>query len=299
MKLRHCLFVLVAVSAHSFAADPLAPTALFNAVPPPPASTQLAGQWQRDLKIVAPEVVTIETKIATEKKRMEAVAAQSAAASMPADMARMANDPAYAQEMQKKLERMSPQEKMAFAMQMQAGTQNDALAAVQDPQPVLAAIDAFNAYNQTTLMNSSPTMELGKRTEAIRARFDAQQQSSARKLKYCDVGCNDDAGVDANNRAVWAEKRTIADAELKAWAELFTQWRKERTPTIAKAERDLAATRYGALSKSGVNRGTLNMYYGAMLSEADLLLSITRDAVERAAAVDRGAKANAAAGVAY
>jgi hypothetical protein len=218
---------------------------------------------------------------------------------MPPDMARAASDPAYAQEMQKKLAKMTPQEQMAFAMQMQSATQGDALAAVQDPQPVLAAIDAFNAYNQSTLMTSSPTIELGKKTEALRARFDAQQQSTAKKLKYCDVGCTDDAGTEANNRAVWAEKRTIADAELKAWAALFAEWKASRTAVIAKAERDLAATRYGALSKSGTNRSTLNMYYGAMLSEAELLLSITRDATDRAAAVDRGAKANAAAGVAY
>lgn len=299
MKPRHCLFAFLVVSSASFAADPLAPTALFNAVPPPPASTQIAGQWQKNLKIVAPEVVAVETRIDAEKKRIEAAAVQNAGAAMPPDMARAASDPAYAAEMQKKLEKMSPQEKMAFAMQMQAGAQNDALAAVQDPQPVLAAIDAFNAYNQQTLTVSSPTMELGKKTEALRTRFDAQQQSTAKKLKYCDVGCTDIAGTDANNRAVWAEKRTIADAELKAWAALFAEWKASRTATIAKAERDLAATRYGALSKSGTNRSTLNAYYGAMLSETELLLSISRDAAERAAAIDRGAKANAAAGVAY
>ncbi|MDP9139799.1 MAG: hypothetical protein M3O62_03290 [Pseudomonadota bacterium] len=299
MKLRYSLLLLAAVTVVSQAADPLAPTVLFKSVPPPPANAQTAGQWQKNLKILAPEVVAVETRIAAEKKRIEAAALQSASAAMPPDMARAASDPAYAQELQKKMERMTPQEKMAFAMQMQASTQNDALAAVKDPQAVLAAIDAYNTYIQTTQMASSLVIELGKRTEAITAKFDAQQQNTAKKLKYCDVGCTDDAGVDANNRAVWAEKRTIADAELKAWAALFSEWQASRTATIAKAERDLAATGYGALSKSGTNRGTLNAYYGAMLSEVELLLSITRDAAERAAAVDRGAKANAAAGVVY
>ena len=148
-------------------------------------------------------------------------------------------------------------------------------------------------------MQAPLQVTLGQRTQAITAKFDAQQQNAVKKLKYCDVGCNDDAGVDANNRAVWAEKRTIADTELKAWAALFAQWQAERAQVVTKVERELAATGNGALSKSGTNKGVLNLYRGAMLSETELLLSITRDAAERAAAVDRGAKANAAAGVAY
>ncbi len=298
MKLRHSLFVLVAVAAPSFAAEPVSLSALFKSVPPPPASTQIAGSWQTDLKLVAPMITGIETKIAAEKQRMETAARQASATTMAPDMARAANDPAYAQELQKKIEKMTPQEKMAFAMQMQAATSQDGLAAVQDPQPVRDAIDAFNAYTAQT-MQSPLQVTLGQRSESIIAKFDAQQKNTAKKLKYCDVGCNDDAGTDANNRAVWAEKRTIADAELKAWAALFSEWQAERAPVVAKVERELAATGNGALSKSGTNKGVLNLYRSAMLSETELLLSITRDAAERAAAVDRGAKANAAAGVAY
>ncbi|HEY1075624.1 MAG TPA: hypothetical protein VGE51_02965 [Fontimonas sp.] len=299
MKLRRSLFVLlVAAAAPSFAAEPLSLSGLFKSVPPPPATTQIAGSWQKDMKLVAPAITGIEARIAAERQRMEVAAKQASATSMPPDMARAANDPAYAQALQQKIEKMTPQEKMAFAMQMQAATSQDGLAAVQDPQPVRDAIDAFNAYTAQNLQ-SPLQITLGQRTESIIAKYDAQQKNTAKKLKYCDVGCSDIAGTDANNRAVWAEKRTIADAELKAWAALFSEWQAERAPVVAKVERELAATGNGALSKSGANKGVLNLYRGAMLAETELLLSITRDAAERAAAIARGAKSNAAAGVAY
>lgn len=271
---------------------------LFKSVPPPPANSATAGQWQPQHKIVAPAYTGFEAKLAAEKQANEkaVLAAGTAnAAGLSPDMARAANDPAYAAQLQKKLQSMTPQEQMAFAMQMQAGMQKDGLAAVQDPPQVLAAIDAYNAYVQGTL-KEVPTVTLGKRTEAIRARFEAQHAAMSKKLKYCDVGCTDIDGTEANNREVWKQKRAISDQELQAWAALFREWQAARAPVIAKGERDLAAV---SLSKSNTNKSTLAMYHGAMLSEIELLLSVTRDATNRAASIERGARANAALSVAY
>lgn len=289
----------LAAASGSVSAAPVSLTELYKAVPTPPASSATAGQWQPQHTIAAPAFVSFETQLradiqATEKSAVQA----SASASLSPDMARAASDPAYAAQLQQKLQSMTPEQQVAFAMQMQGQVQNDALKAVQDPAPVLAAIDAHNAYVQGTLQQH-PTMILGQRKEALQARFDAQQAGLSKKLRYCDVGCTDDAGVDAGNRAVWAQKRAVSDQELKAWAQLFGEWQAARAAVVAKGERDLAATGHGTLSKSGTNKSVLATYRGAMLAEVEMLLSITRDATRRAAAIERGVRANAAAGVAY
>lgn len=276
-------------------------TELFKSVPPPPANSATAGQWQPQLKITAPAYASFDARLTAEKQATEkatVAASVNTNASLSPDMARAASDPAYAAQLQQKLQSMTTEQQMAFAMQMQAGMQNQGLAAVQDPAPVRAAIDAYNAYVQGTL-TEVPTMTLGKRTQALQARFDAQHAAMSKKLKYCDVGCTDDDGTEANNREVWKQKRAISDQELQAWAALFREWQAARASVVAKGESDLAATGNGSLSKSNTNKGVLAMYRGAMLSEIELLLSITRDATNRAAAIERGARANAALGVAY
>ena len=76
-----------------------------------------------------------------------------------------------------------------------------------------------------------------------------------------------------------------SDQELAAYRALFSDWQTQRAPIVAKAQVELAAAGDPAAIGSGANRAAVLRYRAAMIEESQVLLGLTRYAVERAADV--------------
>lgn len=299
--------VAMAFAGMAEAAAPKSVVDLYNQVLPPPATVDAVRGWVTDGKLSYAPALAVKRTLDAEKDaaarfgaeggaKIAAATAKSAGAS-GIDMSRM-QDPAYQAEVQARIARMSPQEQMALAQQMSQATQQDGLATVQDAPEMLAIVDLQNAYVADTFQNQSLMPFQQRQMELVR-RWEERQTKLTKKLRYCDVGCTDHAGTEANNRAAWQEKLALLNQELPEWQALFRDWKAARAARVAEAQSTFVAAGFGLNSKSQSNRSTLGQYRAAMIGEAENLYELTRAAVERAGSFIRGADKNAAAGVAY
>ncbi len=263
-------------------------------VPAPPATAAAAPAWLAAANVTTLRQQLKDQRAFVDKLSKEAGAAATANASTgPVDFARMQRDPAYAQEMQRKLAAMSPDEQMKFAMQMQ---QAQSAQAVQDVRAMAADSDAVQLAAE-----HYPDYQMKQSSGGIAAQYaivgDIRQKVSSRELQIAEqaskkLKCSDGEGsCSAADQA--ADKATLKAAHAQIVAEydkaLVTigqqveAARQARAADIAAAQKDLAPAQYGAAAKSSANKQLLVAYHNAALGEVEQLFTLSEDIAKWAA----------------
>jgi hypothetical protein len=303
-------FAACSAGAHARAPESIA--ALLKALPDPPASTEQAATWvDKTGRIVHPALQQLQTAIAHHQQAMQRIAAAQGRTSndqdqvvtqnvlkgmqdVGIDIQRMQTDPAYAQQMQDRLRRMTPAEQMAMAQRMSQPLNHDvrfvnqAAAMEQDKPAARAAAEAGQAYAQQQPQRFERHAALWAETE------NAVQRVRARKLTV-DLPKPalewDNPGCDQPCRARWeayAAKMLplmiARESEILALRRAAVQRQRAAVaPDIATAEHHLQATEFGLASTSQVNQGYIVGYDGAAVAEIQALVDRTVEAVQRAA----------------
>jgi hypothetical protein len=285
------LFILIAPLARSQQSL----QALHSRVPAPPATAATAPAWLAGANVTTLRQQLKDQRAFVEKLSKDAGAAATAGASTgPIDFARMQRDPAYAQEMQRKLAAMSPDEQMKFAMQMQ---QAQSAQAVQDVQAMAADSDAVQLAVEHW-SDYQVKQSAGGIAAQVQAVNDLRQKVSARELQIAGettkkMKCSDGEGsCSAANQA--ADKATLKAAHAQIVAEYdkalaligpqIEAARKARAADIAAAQKDLGPAQYGAAAKSTPNKQMLAAYHNAVLGEVEQLFILSEDVAKWAAA---------------
>jgi hypothetical protein len=268
--------------------------ALHTRVPAPPANAAAAPAW-----LDSTEVATLRKQLKDQRAFVEKLSTEASASSAAGmsgggiDFARAQRDPAYARELQAKIQSMSQEEQMKLAMQMQQATQAQAIQDVKamaaDPEPVKLAAEHWPDYQMK--------QATGGITAQVSAVSDLQRQVSQKAMKIgervakqmkCSDGegsCSaaDQAADKAKLRAAHAEIVAEYDKALTAIAQHVAAARQARAADIAKVQKDLAPTQYGAAAKSNANKQILASYHNAALMEVEQLFALTEDVAKWAA----------------
>lgn len=284
------LFILIA----PFARSQQSLQSLHSRIPAVPATAAAAPAW-----LNTPEINTLRKQLKDQRAFVDKLskdASASAAAGMSTgaiDFARAQRDPAYAQELQKKIASMSQEEQMKLGMQMAQATQAQALQDVQamaaDPDSVKLAAERWPDYQMK--------QAAGGITAQVQAVHDIRQKVSTRAMQIGEqagkkLKCSDGEGsCSAADQA--ADKATLKAAHAQIVAEydkalvLIGQQveaaRKARAADIAAVQKDLAPAQYGAAAKSSANKQLLAAYHNAALSEVEQLFTLAEDSAQWAA----------------
>ncbi len=288
--------------------------ALFNRIPELPPTAQEAARWiDKHGKLVHPGLIALKADIKAHQQAMDRVSAVAGArgqaqsalgvedlgkgmADVGIDMARLQRDPAYAQQVQERLRKLSPAEAMALSQRMSQPLnqdkrhQNAAQAMVEDSSAVKAAADAGQAYSQAQLARIKAHEAIWREAEeaAERARRKPLSIAAAKPaMEWENIGC------EAPCRAQWDAYASKAlplmierDTEiLQVRRGAVQRQRAALAEGIKVADGHLIATRYGAASRSQVHQMNIAGYDGAAVGELTALIDRITDSVRSAAAV--------------
>jgi hypothetical protein len=267
---------------------------LHSRVPAPPATAAAASAWLAGAEYTTLSKQLKDQRAFVDKLGKEAGAAATAGASTgPVDFARMQRDPGYAQEMQRKLAAMSPDEQMKFAMQMQqaqsAQAIQDVRAMAADPESVTLAVEHWPDYQakQSTGGIQAQVIAAGdlQRKASARALQIAEQASKKMKCSDGEGSCSavDAAADKAVLKAAYAQIITEYDIALAQIGQQFAAARRARAADIAAVQKDLAPAQYGAAAKSSANKQMLAAYHNAALMEVEQLFALSEDTARWAA----------------
>lgn len=284
------LFILIAPLARSQQSL----QAIHTRVPAPPATAAAAPAW-----LTSAEVTAVRKQLKDQRAFVEKITKEAATASVATqssnvlDFARMQRDPAYAQEMQKKLASMSQEEQMKFAMQMQQATQAQAIQDVKlmaaDPEAVKLAAEHYPDYQMKQssggiTAQSSAVDEVRRKVSERSAQIGEQAE---KKLKCSDgegsCSAADQAADKATLKAAHAQIVAEYDKALVTIGQQVAAARKARAADIAAVQKDLAPAQYGAAAKSVANKQLLAAYHNAALMEVEQLFLLSEDAAKWAA----------------
>jgi hypothetical protein len=285
------LFILIAPLARSQQSL----QSLHARVPAPPTTAAAAPAW-----LATPEINTIRKQLKdqrafVEKLNKDASAASTAGMSNGAiDFARAQRDPAYAQEVQKKIASMSQEEQMKLGMQMAQATQAQALQDVQamaaDPDSVQVAAEHWPDYQmkQATGGITAQYTAVGDLRQKVSARALQIGEQATKKLKCSDgegsCSAADRAADKATLKAAHAQIVAEYDRALVLIGQQVEAARKSRAADIAAVQKDLAPAQYGAAAKSSANKQMLAAYHNAALMEVEQLFTLSEDTATWAAA---------------
>ena len=305
---------LATLSAGAQAQAPDSVAALLKALPELPSSAEQAAAWvDQSGRIVHPALLQLQMAIASHQQAMQRIAAAQGRTNVDQgqiatdnllngmqdvgiDVQRMQSDPAYAQQVQDRMRRMTPAEQMAMAQRMSQPLNHDprfvnqAAAMERDKPAARAAAEAGQAYAQQQPQRFERHAALWAETE------NAVQRVAARKLTIdmLKPGLEwDNPGCDKGCRARWeayAAKMLplmmARESEILALRRAAVQRQRAAVASdITTAERHLQATEFGLASTSQVNQGYIVGYDGAAIAEIQGLLDRTIEAVQRAAVV--------------
>lgn len=285
------LFILIAPLARSQQSL----QGLHTRVPAPPATAAAAPAWLAGANVTTLRQQLKDQRAFVDKLSKDAGAAATASASTgPIDFARAQRDPAYAQEMQRKLAAMSPDEQMKFAMQMQ---QAQSAQAVEDVQAMAADSDAVQLaaehWSDYQVKQSSggiapQVTAVNDLRQKVSAREMQIAEQAAKKLKCSDgegsCSAADQAADKATLKAAHAQIVAEYDKALAAIGPQIEAARKARAADIAAAQKDLGPAQYGAAAKSTTNKQLLAAYHNAVLGEVEQLFILSEDVAKWAAA---------------
>lgn len=308
------LAVILAVPGARAGDAPPSIAQLFQRVPDLPTTAEEAATWvDKTGRLVHPGLLALKADIAAHQRAMEQVQlataqdhqAQGAVmvedlntglANVGIDMARMQRDPAYAQEVQDRMRKMSPQELMAMSQKMNAPLnadprfRNQAQAMVDDAPAVRAAAEAGRAYSegQPARLQSHQKLWREAADAAAKLRQKPLQAKLAKpKMEWENIGC------DTGCRAAWESYAAALlplmiarDTEvLRLHRTTLQRHRAGVAEGLKTADRHLVASQYGAASRSQANRGSIAGYDAAALGEISFLVERITDSVKSAAVV--------------
>lgn len=277
---------------------------LFEQLPAPPATLAQAGAMvgpTTDDK-GHPVLGITDAALLRSKHRLQAgVAAVNIAASAPVaavtgiDMARMQRDPAYAAQMQKKMESMTQAEKMQMAVQMMAAQQAAAGQSLN-----IAAMRAYGALltwvgSDGGRIDRAQRAQLRSGMQRIAAEYDARHESVDKRmqdlLKACppiprssnlcgDTDCPPApaciADLNARVPKLIADHRALASAELVEERHLFNSTRATLQPVLHKT-----AQLTSAVEAAGGDNTKTQAGYSMLMIAATQLQQFTALAVLR------------------
>jgi hypothetical protein len=264
-------------------------------VPAPPATAAAAPAW-----LSSAEVTTLRKQLKDQRAFVEKLSKDAAADSLAGasgggiDFARAQRDPAYAQELQAKIQKMTPDEQMRFAMQMQQATQQQALQDVQkmanDPPAVQLAAEHYPDYQSKQMTGSGIAAQqtaVGTLQKQVNARSAEIAAAATKKLKCSDgEGSCAKADKDADKatlRAAHAQIVAEYDKALVTMGQQVEAARKARLADIAAAQKDLGPAQYGAAAQSSANKQLLAAYHNTALIEIEQLFALSEDTAKWAA----------------
>jgi hypothetical protein len=277
------------------AQSPQSLQALHTRVPAPPATAAAATAW-----LTSAEVTTLRKQLKDQRAFVEKLSKDAAAKSMAGagsgaiDFARAQRDPAYAQELQKKIAAMSQEEQMKLGMQMAQATQAQALQDVQamaaDSDAVQLAAEHYPDYQmkQSTGGITAQVMAVGNIRQRVSTR-DMEISAKAVKAMKCSDGEGSCSAADraADKATLRAAYEQVIGEYNKALVEIAAQVaaaRKSRAADIAAAQKDLGPAQYGAAAQSSANKQLLAAYHNAALGEVEQLFILSEDTAKWAAA---------------
>ena len=284
------LFILIAPLARSQASLQV----MHTSVPAPPATAAAAPAW-----LASAQVTTLRKQLKDQRAFVEKLTQQASAGAMAGaggggiDFARAQRDPAYAQELQARIAKMSQEEQMKLGMQMAQATQNQALQDVQamaaDTDAVKLAAEHYPDYQmkQATGGITAQVTAVGDIQRKVRAKDGEIAEKASKRLKCSDgegsCSAADQAADKATLRAAHAEIIAEYDRALVLIAQQVAAARKARAADIAAVQKDLGATQYGAAAKSNTNKQLLATYHNTALIEVEQLFMLSEDTAKWAA----------------
>lgn len=156
-----------------------------------------------------------------------------------------------------------------------------------EPAEVQGAVLAYNRYLADNADKNAPVAKLGKRTRWLQAAMGGRLVGLLEKMQPCATPCMDTV-ANAQNQPLIAQRDRLAQQDLEQWNALFADWRGGRVRVVEEAQRQIAATGEGARAQGGAARLAVARYRAAMLTEIEVLLSVTELAVKRAHAIETG-----------
>lgn len=302
------------VTDTSAAEAPVSVAALFNRVPDMPATAEEAAQWvDKTGGLVHPGLLALRADIEAHQRAIgliqQAAAKQHQAQSaivmenldkgmvdVGIDVARMQRDPAYAQQVQERMRKMSPQELMAMSQKMNQPLnqdkryQNQAQAMVEDSPANRAAAEAGEAYASAQMKRFDAHHALWRETDEAVARVTKKPLGAPGPkpaMEWENIGC--DAGCQAQWEAYASKVLPLMVARstevLRIRRATLQRQRAALADGIKTADKHLLATRYGAASTSEANQGSIVRYDGAVIAEIAYLIDRITDSVKSAAGV--------------
>jgi hypothetical protein len=261
-------------------------------VPAPPATAAASTAW-----LVSPEFTTLRKQLKDQRAFVEKLHKDASAGALAGasgggiDFARAQRDPAYAQEVQARIQKMTPDEQMKLAMQMQQATQDQAIKDVQamaaDSDAVQAAAERYPDYQSSPAMIDGIQAQV-EAVSAIRSRVSTYSmkvgEQAAKKLKCSDgegsCSAADQAADKAMLRAAHAQIMTEYDKALVEIRAQVEAARKLRAADIAAAQKVLAPAQYGSAAQSSANKQLLAAYHNAVLMEVEQLFLMAEEATK-------------------
>lgn len=315
------LLVLTLAVAAAHAQPSTTPSQLLQALPDAPATPEQAAQWlDQEGRIVHQAQTALQQAIAAHKDAMERILSSSAATArtqasyqtealaqgmsdIGIDMQRMQSDPAYAAQVQQRLQRMSPAEQMALAQRMSAPMNqdrritNEAQSMAQDNPAAKAAFEAGQAFAQAQAFNERRAREikLWQETEAAVARVTAKKLNVGvpkPAMEYDNIGCL--AACQSQWETYAARMLPLMVARetelLKLRVAALNQQRAWAAAELKPVSSHMTATAFGEKSTSRVHREQIVAYDIAAVGEVQAVSERLLDAVRRAAIVVRCGK---------
>ena len=276
------------------------------------AATQFVWVGGNDPKPAAAlgrSVDALSQAIASEKARIQAAGAQVRQVSLPPDMAAMANDPNAQEAMQKKMDGMSQQEKIAWAMQMASRQATHMQAQMQQQAQQVTAEDEaaeqkfaehLQQISMKRVQGAMPSAQivaekngLDRQSQTAHEAIDRDLELAIRQIPYEQEGEGGGGCYNtANARRVYDFKVKAADRHVaQADKDLAQagQWATKYRAALQLEARDddalhaeLAAIRHSvmegrnALQASGVRDATLNHFGSYLKGVQDSDLAATR-----------------------
>ncbi len=285
---------------------------LLNAVPELPASAEQAARWvDKAGRIVHPPLLQAQAALQQHVQAMQRVAAALTRAefeqsqlgaghlaqglhSVGIDLQRMQTDPAYAQQVQERLRRMTPAEQMDLAQRMAQPQNQDprhvnaAQAMAEDKPAARAAAEAGQVFVQQQPQRFERHAALWAETEAAAQRLRERKLTPGLPKPAMEW---DNPGCDKPCQALWqAYAAKLLPLMLARENEILALHRsavnRQRAgvaPDITTADRHLQATDFSVASTSLVNQRLIVGYDSAAVAEIQALLDRTVEAARRAA----------------
>ena len=280
---------------------------LFNRLPDPPVTAEEAARWvDKNGTVVHPGLLALKRDIEAHRHAVAAplqaqvpiqqtVALQQHAdldkgmANVGIDMQRMRSDPAYAKEVQARMQSMTPDQIIAMSkamsqpMNQSPNRHNEAKAMADEAPAITAAAEASTEYGNQQVSRLQAHGARWKQTEAeVSSKvFAAPLKVDVPKprIEFDNPGC--DKACDAAWQVYAAKMLPLMVARdtqaLKVRRDALLRERQAVAPTITQADKTLKAAAYGEKALSTTNQSRIVGYDEGMLGEINLLLTKTEE----------------------